>query len=155
MAEIQQFDRVIAELKRRFPSLRIRVDLDPHPELAAVANIPPQPGLEFGFSFNLQRDELHLNVGGSFWVEFFPCYDTKVTDQFIEAINGILTGTYRIVEYCIGEEPVKAQLQRPLADDQWQSVATWSSLGALIPWRRRQNVIQNKAGGPSTVGAGA
>jgi len=155
MAKTAQFNRVVTELQERFPGLRIRVDVEPHPALDAEANIPPQPGLEFGFSFSLQGDELHLNVGGSFWVEWFPCGDDKITDEFIDAVSGVISGRYRIVEYLLGGEPVKAQLQRPLEAGRWRSVATWSNLGAFIPWRRRQNIIQNKAGGPSSVEAGA
>ena len=155
MAETEQFNRVVADLRRKFPGLRVDVETEPHPALDADASVPAQPGLDFGFSFNLQGDELHLNVGGSFWVEWFPCGDDKVTDEFIDVIAGILSGRYRIVEYLIGGDPVKAQLQRPVGADRWERVATWSNLRALIPWRRQQNVIQNTAGGPRPVQRGA
>src|SRR3989442_4922281 len=153
MAETKQFSRVVEELRVRFPGLRIHVAIEPHPHLDALADIPPQPGLDFGFSFNLQGDELHLNVG-SLWVEWFPCTDAMVTAEFIEAVGGIISGQYRIVEYLIGDDVVKAQLQRPRQDGQGEKVATWADLGVFIPWLRKQNVIQNAGGGPSPVKPG-
>jgi hypothetical protein len=155
MAETEQFERVVATLRQRFPGLRIHVEIEPHPALDADASIPPQSGLDFGVSFNLQGDELHLNVGSSFWVEWFPCSDDEITAEFIDAVVGVLSGRYRIVEYLLGEKPVKAKLQRPVGNEEWKTIATWSTLAAFIPWRHRQNVIQNKAGGPSVVAAGA
>ena len=155
MTAREQFDRVVEELQRRFSGLKVRVDRDVHQQVQASANIPPQDGLDFGFHFTLQGDELHLQVGGSFWVEWFPCEDTAVTDEFIDAVAGIISGRYRIVEYSIAEAPVKAQLQRPAAGGQWHKVATWSSLGALIPWRRTQSIIQNTGTGPMSSSRGA
>jgi hypothetical protein len=55
----------------------------------------------------------------------------------------------------IGDDVVKAQLQRPRSDGQWEKVATWADLGVFIPWLRKQNVIQNASGGPSRVQRGA
>ena len=155
MAEIEQFNRVVEELRARFPGLRLHVGIEPNPHVDALADIPAQPGMDFGFSFNLQGDELHLNVGGSFWVEWFPCADAVVTDQFIDALAGIISGRYRIVEYLLGSAVVKAQLQRPRPDGKWEKVATWADLGDFIPWLRKQNVIQNAGGGPSVGQRGA
>jgi len=89
MAETEQFKRVVEELRGRFPGLRIHVAMEPNPNVDALADIPAQPGLDFGFSINLQGDELHMNVA-SFWVEWFPCTDAKITAQFIDAVGGII-----------------------------------------------------------------
>jgi hypothetical protein len=154
-AEIKQFQRVLAELRERFPGLIIRATTEADEPVDAFASIPPQQGLDFGFHFTLQGDELHLHVGGSFWVEWFPCDDGAVTDEFIEAVSGIISGRYRIVEHIIAEAPVKAQLQQPREDGGWRNVATWSSLAALIPWRRTRAIIQNTGAGPVTASRGA
>lgn len=154
-AETEQFDRVVWKLREQFPGLRMRVFVDPHEYVQAAADIPPQEGLDFGLQFTLQGDELHLHVGGSFWVEWFPCGDEVVADEFFAAVAGIISGRYRVVEYILADAPVKAQLQRPIDGGRWEKVATWSSLGALIPWRRSQSIIQNTGAGPLTLSRGA
>ncbi len=39
---------------------------------AVELEIPKQPGLDFDVNLNLQGDELHLNAGTGFWLEWFP-----------------------------------------------------------------------------------
>ena len=60
-------------------------------------DIPSQPGLLFNVSINLQQDELYLDVGAR-WLEWFPCTDADVVAKFREAVRGVLSGTFRIVE---------------------------------------------------------
>jgi len=154
LTPIDGFRRAVDGVRRAFPSLRIHVQVDEgNPFVEASASLPPQPGLEFGVGFSLQsRDELHLNVGTTnLRVEWFPCTEPAVVDTFVDAVSGILSGRYRIVERSIGDHVVSVQLQRPLAPDRWARVATWSTLGSLIPWPRNQTIVRNSAGDGDVV----
>lgn len=109
----------------------------------AIAELPKQPGLAFELSFNLQLDELHLNAGRNFWVEWFPCGNQKVLDAFIEATIGVISGECRIVESYVLGRPVRAELQRLTESGTWRGIGSWSNLGGLVPWGRQQRVLHN------------
>jgi hypothetical protein len=143
--EVERFDAVVDRIRAAFPRLRVEVRKD-QPHVHAIAELPVQPGVDFEISFNLQnRDELHLNAGHHFWVEWFPCGKQEVFDQFSHAAIGLISGEHRIVELYVLGRAVKARLERPSASGGWERIATWSNLGSLIPWPRRRNVLQNKA----------
>jgi hypothetical protein len=126
------------KLRGTFPALSMNLDLRPaHVDVAM--DIPAQPGLCFEVHLNLQNlDELHL-VASAFWCEWFPCTNPKKVERYIEAVSGLLSGEFRILEHWRGRRPVKAQLQRPSGSD-WENIATWvmcqrSSLGRERPSR--------------------
>ncbi len=143
--EIESFDGVIDRIRVAFPTLR--VDVRPATRnVDAAAEIPAQPGLSFRLSLSLQgRDELHLNAGQHFWVEWFPAGKQEVFDQFFDAAAGLISGGYRIVEFCVFGRVVRARLERPRASGGWKAIATWSNLGGLIPWPTKRRVLQNNA----------
>ena len=135
--------RLFRELQDAFPQLRMQLQLqDPHVDVSM--DIPRQPGMAFFVNLNLQGDELHLSAG-SFWLEWFPCTRPGIVDQYRDAVTGLLSGRYRILEHYVGAWAVKAQLQRPDADG-WQTIGTWANLGTALPWPRRRRVLQNVAG---------
>src|SRR5438270_13804016 len=123
--ERERFDEAVEIIRRRFPRLRLEFKHDP--QVDALVDIPRQPGLDFGVNINLQNyDELHISAG-ALWVEWFPCGEQEVFDRFIEAVTGILLGTFRIIEHRVMGSPGKAELQRP-ANGGWQTIAVWSNL---------------------------
>jgi hypothetical protein len=131
------------ELQAAFRNLEMDLQReDPH--LDVSMDIPQQPGLGFFVNVNLQGDELHLTAG-HFWLEWFPCTDPAIVAQYREAVTGVLSGRFRIVEHYIGDRAVKAQLQRPEGET-WQTIGTWANLGMFLPWPRRRRVLQNLAG---------
>jgi len=138
--EAEKFMQVVEMIKKEFPNLRYELTLE-HPHCEALLTLLPQPGLKFEVSLNLQSDELHLNVG-SFWCEWFPCRKQEVCDRFMDAVRGLLSGTYRIVEYSRGNNTVKAELQRPVAD-KWERVKWWAKLHIPIPWRTSARILRN------------
>ena len=76
--------RVIAlfrSIQESFPKLSITLNTDPG-NVDVSLDIPAQPGLAFDVSVNLQGDELHLNAGKYFWLEWFPCTDAGVEADF-------------------------------------------------------------------------
>jgi hypothetical protein len=142
--EMDRFDSVVERIRIAFPDLRIDVRRET-PHVHAVAEVPVQPGLNFRLSLSLQNaDELHLNAGDHFWVEWFPVGKHEVFDQFGAAAVGLIAGDYRIVESYLFGRAVMARLERPKPSGGWETIATWSNLGHLIPWPGRRKVIQNK-----------
>ena len=149
--EIDRFDAAVAAIRRQFPDLIVEVSKQ-HPHVEAFAEIPVQAGVGFPISINLQnRDELHLNAGRHFWVEWFPSRHDDVYERFLESVIGVLSGRYRIVEkYALGR-PVKAVLERPAEGGKWQRVAVWSNLLGLLPLPTSRRILQNS--GTGVVGA--
>src|SRR2546430_16306552 len=110
--EIERFNEALERIRRTFPNLRLEVEYD-HPHVDASMDIPTQHGLAFEVTINLQNlDELHLSAG-PLWVEWFPCGDARVFNNFMEAIVGLLSGRFRILEHLVGSSTAKAELQRP------------------------------------------
>lgn len=128
------------DVRAGFPKLMMALELDA-PNVDLNMDVQKQPGLAFDVNLNLQGDELHL-LAGSFWLEWFPCTDVEVMAKYREAVTGLLSGDFRILEHRIGEWAVKAQLQRPVSD-QWQTIGTWANVGSLIPWPRTTHVLRN------------
>lgn len=130
----------IAEIQRRFPSLRIVEDQGVPVELSF--SVPVQAGVKHKVWLGLQsNDELSFGVG-SFQVEWFPCTDPARVKEFVEAVAGYLSGNYRILEYRRGAKCVKAQLQAPEGTT-WKTLGTWSNLWALIPGRKTTSELRN------------
>lgn len=145
-AETEQYRIALSTFERihsKFPSLSMKLDLRPHPVELAM-DIPMQPGLSFDMSLNLQnRDELHLNAS-ALWVEWFPCTNPKKVEEYFEAVSGLLSGDFRILEDWRGKHAVRAQLQRS-SNDGWKTIATWIDFfPSLVPWPpKTYKAVQN------------
>jgi hypothetical protein len=128
-------------IRAAFPALVMNLDLHPK-QVDLVMDIPAQPGLSFRVDLNLQNlDELHLSAS-ALWVEWFPCTNPKRVDQYFEAVSGLLSGKFRILEHWRGKRAVKAKLQCP-RNGGWKTIATWSVL-LSIPWPpKTRKVVQN------------
>ena len=141
---IKQHETALSTFERiraAFPALAMNLDLNPkHVDLAM--DIPAQRGLSFKVDLNLQNvDELHL-CASALWMEWFPCTNPKRADKYFEAVCGLLSGEFRILEHWRGKRPVKAKLQAP-SHGGWKTVATWSVL-LSIPWPPKSlKVVQN------------
>jgi len=123
---ISTFERIRAA----FPAFTMNLDLH-NTQVDLAMDVPAQPGLIFDVHLNLQnRNELHLSAS-ALWVEWFPCTDPKKVEKYFEAVSGLLSGQFRILEYWRGNRAVKAKLQRP-SNGGWKTVATYMRLS--IPW---------------------
>jgi len=86
-------------------------------------SIPRQPGLLFDVQLNLQNiDELHLNAS-ALWVSWFPCTKPQIVEEYFEAVSGLLSGRFRILEHWRGTRVVRAELQRP-SQEGWRTIAS-------------------------------
>jgi hypothetical protein len=135
---LSTFERI----RTAFPALTMKLDLHPE-DIDLAMDIPAQPGLSFRVDLNLQNlDELHL-VASALWVEWFPCTDPKKVEDYFEAVSGLLSGQFRILEHWRGKRVVRAELQRP-HDGGWKTMANWLTLSVLIPWPRKTfKTVQN------------
>ncbi len=146
MMQTKQFEIALStfeKIRSAFPALTMNLVFDDaHVDLAM--DIPAQPRLSFTVDLNLQnRDELHLSAS-ALWVEWFPCTNSKKVDQYFEAVSGLLSGRFRILEHWRGRRVVKAELQRPWKDG-WETISGCSHL-LSIPWPRKTfKVVQNMA----------
>jgi hypothetical protein len=146
MPRTKQFEIALStfeKIRAAFPTLTMNLVLD-HPHLDLAMDIPAQPGLTFKMDLNVQNlDELHLSAS-ALWYEWFPCTNSKKVERYLEAVSGLLSGEFRILEHWRGKRPVKAQLQRPCRG-RWENVATWLDVSAIVPWPRKSHkVAQNK-----------
>ena len=71
-----------------------------------------------------------------------PCGKEDVSQQFVDAVCGLLSGEYRLVEYWRRGKAVKAELQRPIGDE-WQKVAGWARLHIPVRWGMTTKALQN------------
>jgi len=123
-----------------FPKLSMRIhDDEKHVDLCM--DIPEQPGLKFKVTLNLQGDELHLQAG-HFWLEWFPCTNPVRVNQYVEAVCGLLSGKYRILERYRGDRAVKAELQVPEGGT-WRTIGAWGTMWRPLSFRKRQRVLIN------------
>lgn len=138
--EIGPFNEVSDHLRRTFPDLAFHVNYEHH-DVDAALDIPRQPGLSFDVHINLQNlDEIHLSAE-DLWVDWFPCGEQEVMDEFLEALPGLLNGSYRILQHVRSGKVKKAELQRP-AKEGWKTIALCTV--SMFPWfAREQRVVQN------------
>jgi len=143
--------RLFEKIQSTFPHLQMNLDL--HPEhLDLDMEIPRQDGLAFHVNVNLQGDELHLSAG-SLWGQWFPCCEQTTSDAFFNAVCGLLSGRWRVLEHYRGDKPIKAELQQP-DGHRWRTVYTWSALRLPSLRRVRKRVLRNaqSRGEDSTLG---
>ena len=139
--DVEDVARLFESIQRAFPHVTMRLDRH-HPHVDLNVDIASQPGRLFDVNINLQGDELHLDVG-ALWLEWFPCTDSDVVAKFREAVHGVLSGTFRIVEHLRGPRAVKAELQRP-AKRGWEGAGTSGRLHLPLG-PKSTRVLQNVA----------
>ena len=127
----EPISKLFGEIQRRFPHLGMKFQFN-HPEVDLNLDIPKQVGLEFDVNVNLQGDELHLSAG-HFWMEWFPCTNPRVIEKWREAVYGVLSGEFRIIEYYRGRRAVEAELQCPDAQG-WKRIARSAHVSFFLPW---------------------
>ena len=143
--EMERFTSAIDLIRKKFPKLHIEID-EEEEGLHAAATTEEQPGLDFEVNINLQNcDELHL-LAETLWSTWFPIGEERVFEKFIDAVFGLLSGDYRIVEHRLWGSLTKTELQKPCGHE-WQSIFTSSGCVnplALIPFPRTKRYIQNR-----------
>ena len=132
------------KIRSNFPALSMHLDLH-HAHVDAAMDIPAQSGLYFDVHLDFQNgDELTLSASKC-WYEWFPCTNPEKVDRYIEAVSGLLSGEFRLVEHWRGRRVVMTQLQRPNGRD-WKGVATSFNSSAIIPWPPKTlRIVQNNS----------
>ncbi len=129
------------KLRAAFPALSMEFDLQPaHVDLAV--DIPAQAGLSFAVFLNLQNlDELCLEAS-ALGVSWFPCTNPQKVEKYFEAVSGLLSGRFRILQHWRGKRVVKADLQQPTSEG-WKTITGCSYL-LSVPWPPKTvKVVQN------------
>ena len=103
--------------------------------------IPAQAALHFEVVLYLYADALHL-CADQFCGEWFPCSSWLVVEEYHDAVTGLLSGRYRIVQHSRRGKPLKAVLQRPSSPG-WSTVYRhYQSLA--LPWLSAdQRILQS------------
>jgi hypothetical protein len=100
------------KLRAAFPALSMEYDLQPA-NMELAVDIPAQAGLSFPVFLNLQNlDELCLETS-ALGVSWFPCTNPQKVENHFEAVSGLLSGRFRILQHWRGKRVVKAELQQP------------------------------------------
>lgn len=137
---IERANQVFATIFACFPELQVVRNENTPVEISYT--IPAQDGLDHDVHLNLQNeDELHLEIGRYFWMEWFPVSDQAQADQYIDAVCGFLAGEYRVEEYYRGKTCVKANLQKRGKGGAWESIETWTVLHIPLPWQKKSTTI--------------
>jgi hypothetical protein len=133
----QAFERIANE----FPHLKTRIYNKAPVDLAM--DILKQEGLKFDIWLNLQDDELYLNTA-NFILSWYPCTNAEYVDLYIDAVCGLVSGKYRILEHRRWKWVARSELQ--VADGEiWKTVGRSScALGlTIIPFGKRQEIVRN------------
>ena len=126
--------RLFEQIRAEFHYLSASVDVRPVSPSILSLTFNSQSRLPFQVVATLQSDELGLGIGDGFWCEWFPCTDNEVAGRFAQALRGVLSGEFQLVEYWRGERIIKAQLQQQYGTG-WKTIASWSK--ARFPsWAR-------------------
>ncbi len=136
-------------IRAQFPNLTMKLELESK-QIDLMLEVPMQDNLQFDVCVYLSGDELYLDAGKRFHVSWFPCDKQEKINHFQQAVVGLMSGNYRVVEYYRGKCYLKAQLQRPEGEE-WKGVATNFSVldfPMFTPWwlSPEKNILQNKQG---------
>ncbi|WP_127560359.1 hypothetical protein [Saccharospirillum alexandrii] len=113
MAPLDIAKDIFESLRSEFPHLSMEIK-EASEDAEIELSIPVQDGLDHEVLLNLQNvDELHFNVD-DFWGKWSPCTESKVTVSFHKAVQGFLSGKYRIVVYSRKGKSYKRLLQSPV-----------------------------------------
>lgn len=130
------------KIKNANSGLQMSIGEDTNEFIDLEMNIDEQEGLNFPVFLNLQNaDELCMIVEPLFG-EWFPCSDPVIASKYVESVNGILSGEYRIKVTNRNDRAVKAVLQKP-ENSSWKTIFTWQTFH--LPFGKRTiTYIQNE-----------
>ncbi len=117
---IHLFQQIAAD----FPELETTVNNDDTSSPAVLA-IPEQPGISRRILAYLQDDHVLFLCIGPVWLTWNHCENLIVREEFFLTVTGLLSGQYRYIEYCRGNEVIKARIERPRGG-RWVLAHRWS-----------------------------
>ena len=81
-------------------------------------------------------------VREGFWIEWFPCTETEVTDGYVAAVCGLIVGHFRVLEYRVKENCLRGFLQQP-GEAGWTTIGRYFRDWALAWQGATVHVLQN------------
>jgi len=137
--EVEKSFKTIQEV---FPNLTMNI-VYTHEQLDLSMDIPKQPGLDFNINVNLQNiDEIHISTK-YIHCSFFSAKSQYIVDMFYQAVQGLINGNYRIVQFHKRGKLYKSLLQC-FKDNEWVTANT-EFYKMSWPWTKyEKTIIQNK-----------
>ncbi len=135
-------EKTFKRIRGQFTDLKMTIDYN-YKNVDLSMDIPKQDGLDFDINLNLQNDD-ELHISTSFiWCQLFPADSQELVGAFTDAVQGLITGDYRILQFIKDGKVYKSFLQRP-ENNGW--VTVYRHIHKLaFPWTRlEKNIIQNK-----------
>jgi len=128
---------IFEQIQTSHPTLRMIIDKEPK-NVDLSMDIPKQEGLDFDINLNLQTDELHISTG-VIWCSWFPLKDIEIRATFVDSVNGIINGKYRVIQFTKNGKPIKSYLQKPL-NGHWKTVFK-DIQKTSFPWTKLERKI--------------
>ena len=124
-----------------FPDLEMKIIFDDK-FVDLSMDIPRQNGLDFDVNVNLQNED-ELQISTSFiCCNFFSIDNPDTVDDFVKAVQGLIMGEYRVLQFVRHGKVFKSLLQRP-NESKWVTIYK-HLLTFRLPWMRlEENSIQN------------
>jgi hypothetical protein len=141
-----EMTEVFEAIRASFPHLNMELKCNDK-QVEMRMHIPRQRRLAFDVDVNLRSDQLHLRAGPCTF-QWFPCTSADVVASFREAVQGVLSGNFRIVEHCRLGRPIRAELQKPELHS-WQTIGTWRRLH--LPCGKKSMLVLQNADGADAV----
>jgi hypothetical protein len=135
-------EEAFRNIQRLFPNLTMTMDYNDK-DVDLSMDIPKQDGIDFDINVNLQNeDELHISTD-YIWCQFFSAESPELVETFTHAVQGLISGDYRILQFVKNGKVYKSFLQRP-ENNEWETI--YRHIHKIsFPWTRlEQNIIQNK-----------
>ncbi|MBX2965119.1 MAG: hypothetical protein KF845_03170 [Cyclobacteriaceae bacterium] len=132
--------QVFEKIQSLFPNLTMTINRNPE-HVDVSMDILKQPGLDFDIYLNLQNeDEFHIATP-DIWCEWFPV-NSQIAEECIKAVQGLITGEYRILKFTRNGTTYKALLQSE-NNGQWATV--FSDIYKFkFPWiKLKTQIIKN------------
>ncbi len=119
-----QAHSLFSTIEENFPHFKMTIkDSDPEQPINMV--IPEQPGVPRCIFMDLQKtDVLNLSIG-PIWMNWKDSNHESVRNDFRTTMQGLLNGTFKLVEYLHGDELRGARIMH-LQKDGWVELCSWS-----------------------------
>lgn len=130
-------------IRDAFPNLIVDLNTQTNDsDVELEMNIELQEGLDFGIYLNFQnKDQLHM-WSNIMCFEYFPANEPEIVKKFTDAVIGIISGNYRVLQKVRNSIPYTAYLQNQ-EDEIWITIYTHHRKFKL-PWLNfDENIIQN------------
>jgi hypothetical protein len=128
--------KIFSEIQEKNPEILMVFYDDPNYDLSI--DIPVQDNMMFELFCYQDFDTLGLQAG-NVTCEFFPITEDEIMEEYINAVSGLLKGSYRIVSFSKAHLFYKSILQKETKNG-WKTVFTDHNR-MIWPWTKVEKEI--------------